>query len=129
MAQVKIYALKGMSPERMRMISDAIHGALVQALGLPESKKFQRFILMDRECFIYPADRSENYTIVELLMFEGRSAGTKKELIRLIYSRAKELAGIDPVDMEIVIIESPRANWGIRGLPGDELEVGYRVDL
>jgi hypothetical protein len=32
-------------------------------------------------------------------------------------------------DLEITIFETPRANWGIRGKPGDELALGYRVDV
>jgi hypothetical protein len=31
-------------------------------------------------------------------------------------------------DLEIVILESPKANWGIRGRIGDELQLSYRVE-
>ena len=31
-------------------------------------------------------------------------------------------------DLEIVILESPRGNWGIRGKVGDELQLAYRVE-
>ena len=32
-------------------------------------------------------------------------------------------------DLEIIIIESPPQNWGIRGVSGDELSLDYRVDV
>ena len=32
-------------------------------------------------------------------------------------------------DIEITIFETPKANWGIRGLPGNELRLNYTVDI
>jgi hypothetical protein len=32
-------------------------------------------------------------------------------------------------DLEIVVIESPRESWGIRGVSGDELTLGYTVEV
>ena len=34
-----------------------------------------------------------------------------------------------PQDIEITIFETPRHNWGIRGLPGDELTLTYNVNV
>ncbi|MDF2712399.1 MAG: tautomerase family protein, partial [Nonomuraea muscovyensis] len=32
-------------------------------------------------------------------------------------------------DVEITIIEMPRTNWGIRGVPADELSLPYNVEV
>lgn len=32
-------------------------------------------------------------------------------------------------DVEITIFETPKENWGIRGLPGDELALNYKVEV
>jgi phenylpyruvate tautomerase PptA (4-oxalocrotonate tautomerase family) len=61
-------------------------------------------------------------------MFAGRSVETKKALIRLLFVRLGAL-GIGPADLEITIQEAPRHDWGIRGLPGDELGLAYRVEV
>lgn len=61
-------------------------------------------------------------------MFEGRSTETRKLLIRELY-RTTSTLGLGTADVEIIITETPRANWGIRGVPGDELQLSYRVDL
>ncbi|MFW6362747.1 MAG: hypothetical protein ACOC0D_02780 [Spirochaeta sp.] len=37
----------------------------MECFGLPEIKRFQRFILSDPADFIHPEDRSEDYTIIE----------------------------------------------------------------
>lgn len=128
MAQVKIYARREWVAAQRAALSDLIQSCLVEALGLPPEKRFQRFFALDAEDFVYPADRSERYTILEIHLFEGRSLDVRKQLIRLLIARLS--AGLElPVnDIEITLVETPRANWGIRGLPGDELALSYAVD-
>jgi phenylpyruvate tautomerase PptA (4-oxalocrotonate tautomerase family) len=129
MSQVTIFGNRDRLYERRLPVSDAIHASLVVAIGLPPEKRFHRFVGFERENFVYPADRSENYTIVEISMFEGRSAESKKHLIRLLFENLQRECGLDPQDVEITIFETPRANWGIRGVPGDELGLNYKVDV
>ncbi len=61
-------------------------------------------------------------------MFEGRSVEVKKRLIRLLFERCSAL-GIERNDLEITIFETPKHNWGIRGVPGDELDLSYKVEV
>ncbi len=129
MAQVKIYGLRSHLDTHKAALSGSIHACLVEALQLPPDKRFQRFIALEDDDFIFPADRSAQYTLIELSMFEGRSTEAKKHLIRLLFERLQTEAGIAPQDVEITIFETPRHNWGIRGLPGDELGLNYRVDV
>jgi phenylpyruvate tautomerase PptA (4-oxalocrotonate tautomerase family) len=60
-------------------------------------------------------------------MFEGRSVEAKKKLINLLFQRLHSDVGIPPHSVEITIFETPKANWGIRGKPGDELVLNYQV--
>lgn len=129
MAQIKIYGSKHFLSATKPMISTAIHDAVMTALAYPPEKKFHRFIALEEGCFIYPADRSERYVIIEIAMFEGRSVDAKKELIRCLYRNLEAAVGIAPQDVEITITETPRCNWGIRGLPGDELALNYKVNV
>lgn len=128
MAQIVIYSRRRNLHGRRKAFSDALHACVTAALGLPADKRFHRFIALDDEDLVHPADRSERYTIVEISMFEGRTKETKKKLIGLLFQRFEADLGIAPQDLEITIRESPRENWGIRGRPGDELALGYRVE-
>lgn len=110
-------------------LSDVIHGCLVDALELPAEKRFQRFFALEPENFIFPPDRGARYTILEIQMFAGRSEATRKNFIRLLFERFTQELGYDVNDLEVNIIETPRANWGIRGLPGDELTLSYDVTV
>ncbi len=62
-------------------------------------------------------------------MFEGRSVETKKQLIELLFARSDKELGISNLDLEITIFETPKDNWGFRGLPGDEHSLDYRVNI
>lgn len=128
MAQIRIYGRRDHISQVRSDLSNAIHACAVEALGLPEDKRFHRFIPLDAGDFIYPADRSERYTIIEISMFEGRTVATKKRLIRLLFERLESACRIAPQDVEITIFETPRHNWGIRGLPADELSLDYSVE-
>jgi phenylpyruvate tautomerase PptA (4-oxalocrotonate tautomerase family) len=129
MAQVKIYGLKNSLSEKKESLSKAVHESLMEAFGLPENKRFHRYLLLEEEDFKYPSDRSKNYTIIEFSIFEGRSTDAKKQLIKLLYSKIKEQVGIEEQDVEITIFETPMFNWGIRGMPGDELALSYKVKV
>jgi 4-oxalocrotonate tautomerase family enzyme len=128
MAQVKIYGNKAQLATHKQSLSDAIHSCIVEVLQLPPEKRFHRFFGLESGDFIYPDDRSQQYIIIEISMFEGRSTETKKNLIRLLLSRIKDDLNINPHDVEITIFETPRHNWGIRGLPADELGLNYTVE-
>jgi phenylpyruvate tautomerase PptA (4-oxalocrotonate tautomerase family) len=129
MPQVKIYGLQEILTPKRAAISDAIHSCLVNAFSVPEEKRFQRFILLERDDFIFPSDRTENYTIVELSLFEGRSEAVKQTFIRLLYAKLQEVIDLEPNDLEITIFETPSSNWGIRGVPGNELKLNYTVNV
>lgn len=128
MGQIKIYGNTETIKAKRAAISDAIHTSVMDALKYPKEKRFQRFIKLDSEDFIYPSDRSTNYLIIEIFIFEGRSIEAKKSLIKQLYTNFAAI-NISPNDLEINIIESPKHNWGIRGVPGDELSINYKVEV
>lgn len=61
-------------------------------------------------------------------MFEGRSVPAKKKLTKLLFERINQQLDIAVEDIEIVMFELPKHNWGIRGIPGDELVLNYVVE-
>ncbi|NJN18512.1 MAG: tautomerase family protein [Oscillochloris sp.] len=129
MAQVRIYGLRNQLASRKHALSDAIHMALMESFELPQEKRFQRFIMLEPDEFIFPADRSAAYTIIEFSIFAGRSPAAKKKLITSLFRLVAEQADITPQDLEITIYETPPANWGIRGKPGDELQLSYTITV
>ena len=129
MAQIKIYGLKERLDPIKGQLSDVIHSCVVDALQFPQDKRAHRFFLLNPDDFYYPSGRTTKYTIIEISMFEGRSVETKKYLIRLLFERAHQQLNILPQDLEITITETPKHNWGFRGMPGDEIDLNYKVEV
>jgi phenylpyruvate tautomerase PptA (4-oxalocrotonate tautomerase family) len=129
MAQVVIWGHRDALAGRRAEMRQAIHGAIMVALDYPPEKCFQRFVPLDDEDFIHPDDRGQDYTIVEISLFEGRSEQARRKLITELFARVEQLAGISPHSLEITITETPRINWGIRGQNAADLALGYTVEV
>ncbi len=129
MAQIKIYGIKEkLAPVRERL-SEVIHECVMEALQFPADKRAHRFFLMGKEDMLYPAGRTDAYTIIEISMIEGRTIETKKKLIRLLFDNIRDKVNIQHQDVEICIQESPACNWGFRGMHGDEVKLNYKINV
>jgi len=129
MAQVKIYGLKKSLDNIKTKLSEVIHKTIVKELTFPQEKKYHRFIAFDEEYMLFPDTKSDNYTIIEIMMMEGRTKETKKNLIKSLFSNIEKELGIAKTAIEICIIESPACNWGFGGMCGDEIKLNYKVNV
>jgi phenylpyruvate tautomerase PptA (4-oxalocrotonate tautomerase family) len=84
---------------------------------------------MDAEDMFYGKGRSNAYTIIEIMMIEGRSIETKKRLIKMLFEQIEKKIGIAVNDIEICIQEAPASHWGFRGMTGDEVLLEYKVEV
>ena len=127
---IVVYGIKeNLNPIKSKL-SDVIHKSMQSVLGMPEDKRAHRFIPMDKSDFYYPGGRSDNYTIIEINMMEGRKIDTKKALIKSLFSEIELELNISPVDIEITIKEQPKHCWGFRGITGDEVkDLKYSVNV
>jgi hypothetical protein len=128
MVQTKIYGLREHLDPIKPKLSDIIHTCVIDALQYPPDKRAHRFFPLERDNFFYPKGRTERYTIIEFSMIEGRSVEAKKQLILLLFERLQPL-GISAQDLEMTIFETPKHNWGFRGLPGDEHQLNYKIEV
>jgi phenylpyruvate tautomerase PptA (4-oxalocrotonate tautomerase family) len=129
MAQVKVYGIREhLNPVKAKL-SEVIHSCVVDALQFPLNKRAHRFFPMSAEDFYFPASATARYTIIEISMFEGRSIEARKRLIRLLFERICAHSDRLPNEVEVTITETPRHNWGFRGVPGDEVALQYKVDV
>jgi phenylpyruvate tautomerase PptA (4-oxalocrotonate tautomerase family) len=129
MAQVVVWGHRSTLAARRGVVREAVHGAIMAALDYPPDKCFQRFVLLDDEDFVHPADRGSDYLIIEISIFEGRSERARRELIKELFARIEREVGIAPHSVEITITETPRVNWGIRGQNAADLQLNYDVEV
>ncbi len=126
---IRIYGIRSKLNRIRSKLSDVINQCMVDALSFPDNKRAHRFIPMERENYYYPEGRTDAYTVIEISIMEGRSVEAKKKLIHLLFERIESEIGIEPVDVEITISESPACNWGFRGITGDEAKLNYKVSV
>ena len=129
MPLVKIETRRSWRASQKTEIMDAIHSALRVALNIPEHDRTIRFHEYHPEDFQVSPDRTENYTLVEISMFHGRSLQAKKTLYQAIVANLGKI-GIHAGDIFIVLHEIPLENWGIRGgIPASEVDLGFNVGV
>jgi phenylpyruvate tautomerase PptA (4-oxalocrotonate tautomerase family) len=129
MPLAKIEVRKSWPPEQVQAIIEAVYLAQREAFQVPEEDRHIRFIEHKPEHFHVPPGRSENYTLIEISIFAGRSSEAKRLLYRKIVQNFGQL-GIVPGDILIVLHEVPLGNWGIRGgIPASEVDLGFRVNV
>ncbi|MCR4649898.1 MAG: tautomerase family protein [Lachnospiraceae bacterium] len=76
--------IKGKTPEYKKALLDCIHEGLLEAIGIEDWDRFQRIIEIDKEDFEIPSGKTENFTIIEITLFPGRTKEQKKDLIERI---------------------------------------------
>lgn len=124
----KIEVCRSHSPERFAALIEAVYQAQIEALKVPDDDKQIRYIEHKPEHCPIPPGKTENYTFVEFLLFPGRTLEAKRKLYQGIVARLGRL-GIQAFDILIVLIEPPLENWGLRGQPASELDLGFRLDV
>ena len=129
MAQIKIYGLKKSLETVKEKLSETIHKTIVKELSFPKEKKYHRFMAFNESDMFFPDAKCENYTIIEIMMMEGRTKETKKQLITALFTNIETELNISKTDIEICIVESPACNWGFSGMNGDEIELNYKVEV
>ena len=115
MPLVRVDMRKGKSPEYKKTVLDCIHEGLVEAIQIEDWDRFQRIVEIEPDDFEYPSFKTENFMIIELTIFPGRTAEQKASAIQKITEKLQQKLAINPTDIFIVIHEPPFENWGMGG--------------
>lgn len=129
MPLVKIETRKSWGASQKKEIMEAIHSVMREVLKIPEDDRDIRFHEYHQEDFQVSPDKTENYILVEISMFAGRSLQAKKKLYQGIVANLGK-HGIITSDVFIVLHEVPLENWGTRGgIPASEVDLGFNVGV
>jgi hypothetical protein len=80
MPLVRLEVRQGRSATQKQALLDAAHAALMEALGVPDHDRMQRIVEHHREDFELPPGRGDDFVLVEVTMFPGRSRQAKRRL-------------------------------------------------
>lgn len=101
-------------PEKQREIADAVHLALVEAVGIPADDRFHVVsahsagIIHDRNYL--GISRSDQIVMIEIHLSVGRSLEIKKALFAAIHARLVAL-GVRGEDIMVHLVETQAVNW------------------
>ena len=121
---IRIYGLEEKLNPIKAKLSNVINLCMIDALSFPNGKRVHVFFPLEVENFFYPEGSSEDYTVIEITIMEGREISARKALVYLLFTRIETELGIQPADIEISIAQAPAHDWGTRGMTGDQLKLG-----
>jgi phenylpyruvate tautomerase PptA (4-oxalocrotonate tautomerase family) len=104
----------GRSAEQRRAIADAVHRALVDAIGVPADDRFQIVTEHPRDAIVcapeYLGVRHEDPVFLQLTIATGRTVEQKKSLYRRL-AELLEQAGVPRNDVIVSLVEVGRVDW------------------
>jgi 4-oxalocrotonate tautomerase len=111
-------SLRAGKPEAYRQaIFDSLYRAMRDALDVPEGDQFMTISEHDAANFRYGAAfgivRSDDLVLIQITVFDTRTAQQKKALFRRIAELLGESPGIRPQDVFVNVLEAAKENWSV----------------
>jgi 4-oxalocrotonate tautomerase family enzyme len=97
-------------------------------LQIEDDDRFQRLYEMEADCFERRAAKTDEFTLIELTLFPGRSKDMKRDIIKEITRLLHERLEIQASDIFIFMHEPPLENWGFNGEQGSEMGFQYKKE-
>jgi 4-oxalocrotonate tautomerase len=116
MPLVRISLVKGKPEAYRRKVGDAIHRALVEAVGVPPLDRFQLLTEHEPGDIVYDSNylgvaRTSNLVIVQITLSVGRTLEQKRALYRRIAANLASAVGLRKEDAWINLVEVSKENW------------------
>ena len=117
---VEIFVPENRTTQERRKLADAVHAALVEAIGIPSDDRFQLIRALGADDWIYDPsylgqNRTPNALVVRVTLRRGRTAAKKRALYRAIADNAARAAGVRPEDVFVVLHENDAIDWSFGG--------------
>lgn len=138
MPVVLIEVRKKYSPQEESTLMLAVNDAVQEVFKIFNKGSMEvRFMAHEPHRLLVPTDAAnanlcqypELFTLISIDCYPGRSLDTKRALYKKIVDSLEPL-GIPKDHVKILIRESAKENWGIRGgQAGCDVDVGYTVQI
>lgn len=128
MPSTRIETRAGWLGDRRRDFIEAVQASLVAGILIPEGDRCVRLLEFGDDSIITPPHAGPHYTVIEISLFSGRSIEAKRRLYAAMVENLSPF-GLAPHDIKVILHEVPQENWGLRGLPASEIELGFKVDV
>ncbi len=114
----RIDLVAGRSEQTRRAIADAVHRALVEAIGIPEKDRFQIVVEHGAGSMIFAPEylgmAHQNPVVVQVTFSAGRTVEQKQRLYRRMAELLEE-AGVAANDLIVNLVEVAKEDWSFGG--------------
>jgi phenylpyruvate tautomerase PptA (4-oxalocrotonate tautomerase family) len=117
MPLVRIDLNKDAPSQRVRVVSQAVYGAMTDIANVPVNDKFQIVTRHSADEIIYPDEGflgvkySPELIFIQVTWVGGRSTDVKKQFYRRIADEVHKKAGVRKQDVWISLVDSGREDW------------------
>lgn len=116
MPLVRISLLAGNPESHKQKVSEAIHRALVETIGIPAQDRFHVITEHTRTDFIYDplywnVQRTGDLVVIQITLSAGRTLEVRKTPYRRIADLLHQEAGLRKEDVLINLVETAKENW------------------
>jgi 4-oxalocrotonate tautomerase len=108
---------KGAPVERIRVVSQAIYGAMIEIANVPPHDKFMVFTRHATDEIVYPEEGylgltyTRDLIIIQITWVSGRSTDVKRRFFHRIADEIHEKAGVRKEDVWISLVDAGREDW------------------
>ena len=128
MPSTRVDIIKGWLGNRRADFLEAIQLALIEGIRIPENDRDIRLTQYDADDVVKPIGSSPRHTVIEITLLTGRSIEAKRRLYTALVTHLAPF-GLGPDDVKVALIEVDAENWGLRGLPVSDIDLGFKVDV
>lgn len=104
-------------PEYRRALFDGVRAAVTSTLGADDARVTLRIVESPPELVDVPACRTERFTVIEVLMYEGRDDGMKAACCEAIRTALAADPGIEASEVSVYLHDASRTDLDV--LPGE----------
>lgn len=119
MPMTKVYLRKGRTAQERLAISEAVHSALVEVIGIPDDDLYHVFHELDDDNLIsapvaFGLERRREAVFIQFY-FAQRPDEKLRQLWASVVARLGELTDLEPRDIYLNLVPSPSENWWADG--------------
>jgi phenylpyruvate tautomerase PptA (4-oxalocrotonate tautomerase family) len=107
------------SAEYKRALIYAVRGAIVSCLGATDERVNVRVVETEPDCVDVPTCRTERYTVVDIMMYEGRTDEMELAFAETLRAKLASDPGIEPSEIAIALHSMSKIDLNV--LPGEAL--------
>jgi 4-oxalocrotonate tautomerase len=117
MPLVRIDLNKDASADLVRVVSEAVYGAMVEVANVPANDKFQIITRHTADELVYPAEGylgvqySRNIIFIQVTWVAGRSIDVKKAFYKRIANDIHAKGKVSKSDIFISLVDAAREDW------------------